>query len=239
MFYKLFSILALGFLGLAFPAVSLAATLTLSPASGTVNRGCSFSVSIVLNTAGVQTDGTDAILFYQPAFLTATSVTSGTIYADYPGNAIDPSSGKITISGLASVSQAFSGQGTLATVNFSVPQAATLGPTTVNFDYDTSNPQKTTDSNVVERDSIQDVLQPPIGNATYTVGSGTCSGQTVTVIPPVGAPGVNPATPTQAPFATAPPLKQLPDSGIETPTLIFGIVGGLLVVVGVIGFALL
>lgn len=230
--YKLFSIVTLAVLGLMFPSLSFAATLTLSPASGTFNRGCSYAVDIVLDTGGVQTDGTDAILFYQPAALTATSVTSGTIYADYPGNAIDPATGKITVSGLASVTQAFSGKGTLATINFSVPQSAALGQTQVTFDYDPNNPQKTTDSNVVERDSIQDVLAPPIGNGAYTIGTGSCTGLSTTPDSGIGSP----VMPTPAGNI---PYKTLPNSGIEGPTLIFGVVGGLLVVIGMIGFALL
>ena len=64
-------------------------------------------MEIKLDTTGAQTDGTDAILIYDSSRLTATAITSGNIYPDYPGNNIDPS-GKINISGLASVSSAFS-----------------------------------------------------------------------------------------------------------------------------------
>src|SRR3990167_7973764 len=101
-----------------FAQQSQQATLALSPATGTFNRGCNFSLNIDLNTNGAQTDGTDAILIYDSTRFTANSIQSGTIYPDYPGNNIDEAAGKITVSGLASVAQAFTGQGVLATINF-------------------------------------------------------------------------------------------------------------------------
>src|SRR5438045_1792526 len=86
------------------PTSVFAASLSLSPAAGTFNKGCNFSIDVKLDTGGAQTDGTDAILKYDNTKLTATSISSGTIYADYPGNSIDEATGKVTTSGLASVS---------------------------------------------------------------------------------------------------------------------------------------
>ncbi len=96
-------LLAFGFWLLAFPAVAFAQTATLSidPASSTVNQGCGFSFNVLLDTGGASTDGTDAIILYDTSRFTATSITNGTIYPDYPGNNIDAATGKITISGLA------------------------------------------------------------------------------------------------------------------------------------------
>ena len=65
---------------IALPALAQTASLSLSPASGTFNQGCTFSVEIKVDTGGNQTDGTDAILFYDPTRFTATDI--GTIVTE-------------------------------------------------------------------------------------------------------------------------------------------------------------
>src|SRR3989344_4893467 len=123
--FKIYAVvLSFAFYLLTSPSTAFAqaASLSLSPSSGTFNRSCTVTLDIRLDTAGAQTDGTDAILTYDASRLMATSITSGNIYPDYPGNNIDDTNGKITVSGLASVSSAFSGQGSLAVVNFTVKE---------------------------------------------------------------------------------------------------------------------
>ncbi|MBI2040242.1 hypothetical protein HYT18_04150 [Candidatus Microgenomates bacterium] len=214
------------------------ATLSLSPSSGTFNRGCDFSLNIDLNTGGADTDGTDAILIYDPSRFTATSIQSGTIYPDYPGNNIDEASGKITVSGLASVSQAFSGQGTLATINFTVRDQASTGTTQVKFDFDPSDKAKTTDSNVVQRGTVADILNSVV-DGNYTVGSGTCAVGTGTGTGTTGvgqgATGVGVATPSGAPIY----YKTLPEGGTPELTATFIIVGSVLTILGILGLVLL
>src|SRR3990167_944660 len=92
---------AVSFSLLALPGNVLASSLSLSPPSGTFNGGCSFSLDVAVDTQGTQTDGTDAILIYDTSRFSAQTITSGNIYPDFPGNNIDPATGKITISGLA------------------------------------------------------------------------------------------------------------------------------------------
>src|SRR5260221_238976 len=142
---------------LATPLSAFAATLALSPSTGTFNKGCGFAVDIILDTAGVETDGTDAILLYDPSRYTATSITPGTIYSDFPGNGtIDNNAGKISISGLAPAppSAGFNGKGVFATVNFNVGASAPSGAATIRFDFDPNDKAKTTDSNVVQRNTV-------------------------------------------------------------------------------------
>src|SRR5687768_885052 len=69
-----------------------AATLSLNPATRTLNRGCTYPIAIQLNTEGKDTDGTDVILTYESSKLTTTtsSISNGTVYPDYPGNSVDP-----------------------------------------------------------------------------------------------------------------------------------------------------
>lgn len=231
------------------PQLALAASLKFSPDSGTLNRGCEYNIAIELDTASAQTDGTDAVIIYDPNYFTTAiaNITNGTIYQDYPGNTVDTSQNKVSISGLAQVQQPFTGKGTLATIKFQVPQTAPLGTTQLKFDFDPANPTKTTDSNVVERGTVKDVLtQAP--SATYTIGSGACTAPTgtgaSTVTPASAGRGAATVTPgsagTGATSTLAPEAqKTLPSAGITEPTVILSIAGGFLVLVGIIGLALL
>lgn len=229
---------AVSFSLLALPANVLASVLSLSPSSGTFNEGCNFSLDVVVDTQGTQTDGTDAILIYDASRFTAQTITSGTIYPDFPGNNIDASSGKITISGLASVSTPFIGKGTLATINFNVLGTAPAGVTQIRFDFDPNDKAKTTDSNVVERGTVADTLNSVV-NGNYVIGTAAC-GTTATTKPtfqPGFLPGTGgPSTPSGTPFV---PAKTLPEGGTLQLTSATAIIGGILTVLGILGLALL
>lgn len=235
---KLLAIIFYSLIFGVFPAYAMAATLSLSPVSGTFNKNCSFALDINLDTVGAQTDGTDAILLYDSSRFTATSISAGTIYSDYPGNNIDDAQGKVTVSGLASISQAFSGTGTLAKVNFMVKDTAPVGVSQIKFDFDANNKTKTTDSNVVERGTVADVLSS-VTNGNYTIGSGTSCTAVAAGSPVVpgtggGKGGVGGATP-----SAEVPIKTLPPAGTEQFTFTMVIVGSVLTVLGILGLALL
>lgn len=225
------------------PTAYAAATLSLSPSSGTFNKGCQFTVSIKLDTGGAQTDGTDAILLYSPTQLSTntSSIASGTIYPDFPGNNVDSQTGKITISGLASVSSAFAGQGTLATITFTVNNTATTGPANIKFDFDPNNKAKTTDSNVVERGTVSDILSSVI-DGNYTVGSGTsCTGGTSGTDGDGSAGTVGKGGTVSTPSATPKNLDQFVGgkTGSEQLTFTIAIVGSVLTILGALGLVLL
>lgn len=173
----------LGFAGifgmlLISPVSAQAASLVFSPASGTLNKGCEVTIDIVLDTQGVQTDGTDVIALYTPSQLSITTagITNGTIYPEFPGNSVDSTGGKVGISGVSAVSSPFTGTGTFAKLKFRVADSLTAGtPISLKFDFDPNNKTKTTDSNVVERGTIADVLSS-VTDGNYTVGTGTCTG---------------------------------------------------------------
>jgi len=105
---------------------------------------------------------------------------------------------------------AFSGSGTLATVNFVVLASAPFGSTQVGFDFDPSNRQKLTDSNVIWRDAngAYDALSSATGGS-YLVGAGPCA-----------APGTptHTATPTKAPTLTPTPTPTLTPTATPTST---------------------
>lgn len=237
------SVLVLFYPALAFAQTSTQAILSLDPSTGTLNQGCPFTVKVNLSTGGTDTDGTDAILMFDSTRLTAQSITKGTIYADYPGNNIDNSAGKVTISGLASMSSPFNGSGTLATVNFLVQTTAPVGATQINFDF---VPDSTTHSNVVQRGTIANILSSVV-NGSYTIGSGTCSGVSPSPTPGgrISSGGRGSASGSggiqqNIPAATnAPVNNRLPDGGTQEFTMMMAIVGGALTVLGILGIALL
>ena len=233
---------------LGSPVTALAATLSLNPSTGTFNKGCDFSLTIDLDTTGTQTDGTDAILRYDSTRFTAKTIFSGTIYPDYPGNNICennelcPGTGKITVSGLAAVSAPFTGKGTLATINFTVLPNAPSTATAMTFEFDPNDKTKTTDSNVVERGTVADVLNSVV-NGNYTVGTGTtCTAQGATgtgTLPGTGLGQGQVSTPSaQQPLAQI-PTKALPPAGSEKLTFTIAIVGVALTILGILGLALL
>lgn len=221
----------IGFLFLVSGNVLAAgATLSLSPATGTFNKNCNFSLQVMVDTGGYETDGTDAILTYDITRFTANKINNGSIYQDYPGNNIDAQNGKITISGLSSVGSAYKGVGILATVDFTVLDAAPPGATQIKFDFDPNNKADTTDSNVVERGTMAETLNQVV-DGNYVVGTGSCTstgGQGGPVPTQSGTVYQTVITPTPT------PLNQTAD--INT-TLIVLIAAGFMTIFGILGLA--
>ncbi len=193
------------------PATAMAATLSISSQDATVNRGCDFSVDVIVDTQGKQTNGTDAVLIYDPQIFTASSIQNGTIYNSYPGNNIDARTGKVNVSGLSSLTSGFAGKGTLVTVLFTVNPAAKAAANIIRFDFDVNNPTKTTDSNIVDQSSITDILTS-VTNGNYTIGTAACG---------------NPSVSKQTAFAS--PTASPPKSNSQLAT-IFLIIGAVWVV---------
>ncbi|OGY23921.1 MAG: hypothetical protein A2Y57_04270 [Candidatus Woykebacteria bacterium RBG_13_40_7b] len=201
-----FSILAL------FILVSRAhaATLSLSPSSGTVGEGYEFKVQVIVDTQGVQTDGTDVFLFYDDDKLTLTSsdITQGSFYSLYPTKTV--SAGVIKIDAQANTGGPYpSGKGTVATLNFT---AKAQGAGAVEFDF---TEDSTTDSNVVEHGTSQDVLVS-VTDGSYTIGAAS-----------VGA-GTLGGTSSSGTGAT-----DLPETGFVLPTYGIVSIGILLLGVGI------
>lgn len=219
------------------PGVVLASTLALSPSSGTFNAGCSYSLAVLLDTTGTDTDGTDVILDYDQSKFTMNTVTKGTLYPDYPISSIDAQSGKVSVSGLASVSQPYNGSGTFATINFTIPTSVSPGATSLTFEFDPNDPGKTTDSNVVQRGTVQDTLSS-VTNGNYTIGSGACTSISTPKTASVSAGlGGFTSSPSSTPSAT--PIAKLPTSGSVDTTKVLTVVGSILTVLGIAGLALL
>lgn len=225
------------FVLLVNPVTASAATLSLNPAVGTFNRGCTAKIDIILDTTGSETDGTDAVLIYDPTRFTTTlaGIKNGTIYVDYPGNAVDSQGGRLNVSGLASSTAPYKGRGTLGTVTFNVPANAPLGAAQIKIDFDPSNKTKTTDSNVAEKDTIADLLNS-VTDGNYTIGTGTCVGGGA------GAPiATGSATLSPSPFVSTPTARPsaLPVSGFFDQTIMIASGAAVFIIMGIVGLALL
>jgi len=243
MMKKLLASILMLILLLASPTYALAAILSLSPSTGTFNTGCSFALDINLDTQGVSVDGTDVILIYDNSRFSATSVNTGTIFAEYPGSGPDDAAGKVLVSGLASFTKSFSGTGTLATVNFTVKGSAPAGAAQVKFDFDSNNRTETRDSNVISKTINSDLLNSVV-NGNYIIGTGTCasSSPAPSILPKTGGQGA-----VSTPSAEIPVKKTLDQyvdktgkgPGTSEFTFTIAIVGSVLTVLGILGIALL
>lgn len=238
------ALLLISFIFLSVSPVSVfaQATLALSPTTGTLNTGCSYSVDVLLNTNNNNTDGTDVIIPYDQTRFNITSITPGTLYSDYPAH--DFSNNQISISGLASPTQAYNSgttPGKFATINFTIPANAPAGAANLNIEF--LGKGVTTDSNVVKSVDVVDILdQPNPGNFTIAQGTGSCSGVTG------GGTGIGTGTGTGGISSDSGSLSSgsagkgglitkggLSNSADTAPTVALTIVGSLLSVMGVAG----
>lgn len=236
MYFKFFSVgIFISLVVLATPSVVHGASLNLSPAGGVFNKSCNYAVDINLNTGGQNTDGTDAIIKFNPSQITVSSITPGSIYPDYPTANPDNTKGTISISGLSSVSTPYNGSGKFATLNLTINSNASAGSTAqLTFDFDPNNKSKTTDSNVVQTATVVDILDS-VTNGVYTIGSSSCGGES-TVVSGGGTTTVSEGTPSGN-------LDQITGNGVKpgivSSTLLLSIIGSILVILGVAGLALL
>ena len=214
------------------PVGVLAATLSLSPTTGTYNKGCTFSLNIILDSGSDQVEGADVnYLLYDSSKFTATSIEAGTIFSDYPISNIDTQTGKIYISGVDGNNKPFNGQGTFATVNFTVKDSAPLGLSQMSLYF--TQRGDTTDSNVevVQNNTVLDVLSS-VTNGSYTVGSGSCGAQASIAATSPGKGGITTSTGSVT-------TTTLPLAGSEQLTATLAIIGGILTILGILGLVLL
>ena len=117
-----------------------------------VSVGEQFSVFINVSS-NKETDGADLIINYNPKLLSASPLTLGTLYNDYPVNKIDSSLGKITVSGISTGPTGIIPNGLFGEVVFT---ALSPGQAAVTLDF---APSSTVDTNVIEKDSGKDILE--------------------------------------------------------------------------------
>lgn len=118
-----------------------------------ISLGEEFTVDVIVDTAGEQAVGADAIVLFDGNVLEAESINPGTIFSDYPSLIIDNKKGKLTISGIVKAqSSLFSGSGVLASINF---KSIAVGNANLHFDFTQGS---TRDSNIAVTKGNGDVL---------------------------------------------------------------------------------
>ncbi len=213
-------IISLGLLVVSATSVQ-AATFSLSPASGSTVSG-TFTVTLGLtDLAGKQVSAIDVYLNYEPSKLEAQSISvSSGIFNDYPVKTIDSTNGRIAISAHGSTLAPVTTSGTIATITFKAKQ--TSGTTNLSFDYVSTTPPTTTDSNIVEAGTATELLtQPP--TVTYNFG-------TTTTPPPTTPPPTTP--PPTTPPAGNGAAKGAPEGGVTEPTVLVSFLSMTMVGVG-------
>ncbi|MBI5913296.1 hypothetical protein HY839_02545 [Candidatus Azambacteria bacterium] len=161
-----------------------AATLALSPASGSYATGNIFSVNIALDTQSNPVQGVDVVyLNYNPALLevqdddaavAGAQIAPGTLMATTALNSVDTAAGKIAFSQVTASGASYTGSGTLATVRF---KALTSGTAAVTFDFTQGS---TIDTNVASNGA--DILAS-VTNGSYAVAGGAVPPQQDTTPP--------------------------------------------------------
>ncbi len=188
-----------------------AATLILSPASGTIAPGQTITVDVLLDTKGAAIDGVDVYsLRYNTSVLEVQDVNSSTSGVQIqPGSLVSitltnmVSGGLIKFSQVSSGGTTYTGSGKLATITF---KGVASGTSPVTFDFTAGS---TSDSNVAG--AGEDKLTS-VGNGSYTVSAATTPPTPTPVPPPV-----TPPTPTPTPNPTPTPIPQPTPTPTPTP----------------------
>jgi hypothetical protein len=196
--------------------------LFLSPASGSYPSG--FTVEIKVDTGGKSTGGVDIHLEYPKNLLKIENVVKGGTNKD-PAfselySQIKNDEGKLRINAYYPFTEAgksFNGNnGLIATVSFT---PLSTGTAAVNFICNTGS---TTESNIVDKITVQDVIVCTSNvNASYVL---TAAGGTQPTTTPTAAGGTQPtATPTAAGGTQPTATPTLPQSGSVAQTI--GLIG--------------
>ncbi len=154
------------------PFLTKAATLSLSPSSGTYSVGDTVTLNVLLNTQGTAIDGVDLrYLNYSASYfqiiddsagITGTQITAGALLSSTVINSVDTTNGRISFSQVATAGTTFTNSSaqTLATIHAKVLMAGSSG-FTFNFAYG-----NTSDTNVAAGGA--DVLSS-VTNGSYTL----------------------------------------------------------------------
>ena len=169
-----FHFLLVAFVFLTLPWFSEAATLVMTPSSGSYRVGDTFAVTILLNTQNAPIDAVDIrYLNYDSAVLevmddnekaTGVQIMPGTLMPATVANVVDNAQGKLVFSQLTAGGTTFSNttDQALFTVRFRV-KGNGYGNVSLNF-----TPGKTNDANVVSK--VTDVLVS-VNNELFTLGN--------------------------------------------------------------------
>jgi hypothetical protein len=139
-------------------------SLSFSPLEILVDQGDTFTIEIVVDTAGEDVGGVGAKLAYDPSKISVLSVEQGSIFSEYPALTSDDVRGKIYVSGIvSSANDLYVGRGVLATIEM---LAKSEGSTFMIFEYEEGS---TRDSNIAVMYGNGDILKE-VNNLRIAIG---------------------------------------------------------------------
>jgi len=172
----LFGIIVLSAIGLlAGSNVASAADFWIAPASDTYKMECEYSVNIMIDTEGVDSNAADAVIEFNPAEIEfidqvtnmpGTQVKPGTTYQMYPGNVINETEGRVYLTGF-NVIGGYNGSGVYGSLVFRSKPGITS--TSFNFYYVVGG---STDSNIA--DMLSNDILDGVAGASYNFIPGPC-----------------------------------------------------------------
>lgn len=132
-----------------------AARISLTTPKQNFQVGEAVPVLVTINSGSKAISGVDFIVQYDPETLEITDkdLKAGSALDEYPFRSVDPEQGLVSISGISSLGNAFSGIGEFATLNF---RAKGTGQTTLLISFEKNT---TVASNLVDANSSQNILE--------------------------------------------------------------------------------
>ena len=198
-------------------AASAAPRLYLDPSSGSQTAGDTFDVVVKIDTGEEEAMASDAIMSFDSTRLKVNQVVSGEFFPGFDYN-VDNTAGELNIYTFSEQTlQTKSGEGELATITF---EAESNGEATVSFLCEEG---VDTDTAIWDASGNDLVDCASNGSGAYEIG-GTAEDETTPT------PTDTEATPTSttAPDEPTSTPSELPETGIETPLMIMGL-GGIIV----------
>lgn len=199
-----------------------AAYLKFGNSAVSATAGQTFTVDVVVDAGTDNITSTDIWVLYDPSFISAQTVTSGTFFPAVTNNL---TSGKVSITGLIVDPGTYrTGSGTVATITFS---ALKNGSTTLSFDCrtDVSNSSKVIQNDI---NATNIIVCAQNQTATVTIGGTAAASSSGTA----ASTGTASSTGT---YITPTPPSSLPTTGIAeniakfaAPGLVLLFIGGLL-----------
>jgi len=181
------------------------AVLKFSPSSGTITEGESLEVEVLVDTDGAEVGAVDVLASFDSSKLEVSASDSGSVF-DIVSISGDLGSGDLDVSAfMASGDSSVSGSDQRVVV-LTVTARDSSGTVPIVFGF---TPGSTSDCNVIEKESIGDILAS-VGDGSYTLAGAGSEDPTST------------PTATTAPDATATPTTASGSTSTPTPTTASG-----------------
>jgi hypothetical protein len=175
------SLITIGFSTL-FLGTAQAATFNMDPSVQVFERGCTRTLTLLINATGESSNAAEVEINYDPAQIqiidsnsgaSGIQVETGDAYEAYVFNEVDTLNGTIKVAGLSFI-QNLNSQKVFARINFQ----STLAASATQFDIRFDGVGDTFDSNIADSNTNLDLLTS-VTDGNYTFVNGVCNADTV------------------------------------------------------------